>query len=332
MNQPRVAAIGPVNVDLFIRGAAPTDLPALRSWVGPSVVDLVAAGSIGYTAQVFARLGWSVDLCTAVGDDAFGLFLRTTLANAGLGCEHVVTSSGETAIAIYVLLFGDPKRPLTYRLPGFLPWPDPPPIFDGKTPLPDLVHSGGLLHFPEMAHRGLASVFAEARRRGILTSIDPQFPLVETPAPWLPRCDDVLAQADILLCDEHEARAIFGVQKLEAAIEAAHHAGPKIVVVKRGANGSVASDRRRMIWQPPVAVSPDKIREAIGAGDAFDAGFLDALARGHDLEVALRRATATAALSLSGRGGAESVGNQSAVEATMRSVPPAEVAIVTNDR
>ena len=53
-DRPRVVVVGPVNMDLFIRGEAPLDREALNLWVGTPDVELLVAGSIGYTLQVFA--------------------------------------------------------------------------------------------------------------------------------------------------------------------------------------------------------------------------------------------------------------------------------------
>lgn len=322
---PRVTLVGPVNMDLFLRGAAPLEPEALRRWVGPSEVDLLVAGSIGYTAQAFARLGDRVELHTCVGDDAFGAHIARALDGSGIATRFVEQRAGGTAIAVYMLLFGGHKRPFTYRLPDFAPWPDPPRLVRPGEPPPDLVHSGGLLHFPRMWHLGLADAFAAARAAGVRTAVDPQFPLVPTPAPWLPHVADVLAQADVLLCDEGEAGMLFDTGDLAVAIERAHDAGPGLVVVKRGAAGSMASDGSRILEQPAVALPADSVREAVGAGDAFDAGFLDALVRGSGLEEALRFATAAAALTLAARGGAEGITDRSAVVAQVAHVPEARV-------
>ncbi len=56
-------------------------------------------------------------------------------------------------------------------------------------------------------------------------------------------------------------------------------------------------------------------------------GFLDSLLRSPDVGHAARFATATAALSLRGRGGAEGIANRAAVLATLGEVPAAEVAV-----
>jgi len=324
-DRPRVVVVGPVNMDLFIRGEAPLDRAALNMWVGSPDVELLVAGSIGYTIQVFARLDDAVEACSTVGSDAFGRHIRQELEARGVDCHRMTREAGETAIAIYMMLFGGLKRPLAVRMPGFEPWPDPPPLLDPDGAPPALVHSGGLLHFPSMWHRGLADVLARARAAGALTSIDPQFPLVDTPAPWLPHAADAIRESDVLLCDDHEARMIFGVDDLDEAIDRAHDAGPSIVAIKRGAAGSIVSDRRTRIDQPAVPVDEALVREAVGAGDAFDAGFLDALVRGQDLPAAARWATAAASLSLGARGGAEGIAGRAAVEARSLDVPAATV-------
>jgi sugar/nucleoside kinase (ribokinase family) len=321
---PRVVVVGPVNIDLFMRGTAPLDRDALQSWVGPSDVQLVAAGSVGYTVQIFARLGCAIELCSATGTDAFGAFIRAELEAAGVGLRYSTTTAGETAIALYVLLFGGSKRPMTYRLPGFEPWPDPLPAFTTGPVAPDLLHCGGLLHFPEMWHRGLRAAFTDARRAGSMTSLDPQFPLTDLPAPWLPHIADVLPETDVLLCDEGEGRRIFDAPALGDVIRLAHAAGPRVVAVKRAAEGSIVSDGDRVIRQPAVPVPDELVREAVGAGDAYDAGFLDALVRGADVAEAARFATAAAMLSLRGRGGAEAIADRAAVVAAVGAVPDQE--------
>lgn len=317
----RAAVIGPVNMDLFVRGSAPLERDALNAWVGPAETDLLVAGSIGYTMGALASLGWSVESCSTTGDDAFGAWIRADLHARGIDCRHLGTAPGQTAIALYLMLWDGHKRPMTYRLPDFEPWPDPPPPLDTLEPLPRLLHSGGLLHFPGMCHRGLAPLFQRMRAKGVLTSVDPQFPLVDTSAPWLPLVDDLLAHADVLLCDEGEACHLFSVSDARAAIAPAHAAGPRVVAIKRGAAGAIVSDGLEVLDQPAAEVDQSQVRDAVGAGDAFDAGLLDALADGLGLVAAVRWATATASLTLTARGGTEGIGGRDAVAAALERVP-----------
>ena len=321
--------IGPVNVDLFLRGRAPLDPALLNQWIGPAEVDLLVAGSVGYTVQAFNRLGVRVDLCTTFGGDAFGTFLRDTLEKQGVGLGLSRTAAGETAIGIYMLMFGGSKRPMTYRLPGFEPWPDPIPL-EGSGGF-DLVHCGGLLHFPAMWHRGLASAFEQAKSGGAMTSLDPQFPLTDMPTPWLPHIKDVVPHVDVLLCDERESLAIFDRDKPEDALVAALGMGPTTVAVKLGGRGALLSDGRELIHQPAVELPADQVRDSVGAGDAFDAGLLTALMRGDSLAAAGRFATAAAAMTLSGRGGSERIADVATVEAALQSVPEPSRTRLVND-
>jgi sugar/nucleoside kinase (ribokinase family) len=322
----RAVVVGPVHLDLTVRGEAPLEREALDAWVGPSDIGLLAAGSAGYTAMALARLGWSVRLVSRAGDDPFGATLLAGLRASGVDTALVETAAGTTTLALYLLLWGGVKRPMTYRLGDDDPWPDPPPVDLAGPDAPALLLSSGLLHFPSMWGRGLAAVLREARAAGILTAVDPQFPLGPLARPWLPGIADALAAADVLLCDETEACGLFDVRSGAEAIGPAHAAGPRIVVVKRGASGSLVSDGTRVLEQPAPSVAAALVAEAIGAGDAYDAGFLDALAAGETLEAAARRGTAVALLSLSGRGGAEAIESGEALETALGSVPPARVA------
>ena len=316
----RVVVIGPVNIDLFMRGTAPLDRERINAWVGPSEVDLLVAGSVGYTVQAFEQVGVHVELSTTFGGDAFGAYLKSSLEAVGVGTELSRVANGETAIAIYVLLFGGSKRPMTYRLPGFEPWPDPVPLRDlaGIS----LVHCGGLLHFPQMWHRGLASTFSRARAAGVMTALDPQFPLTDMPAPWLPHIEDVLPRIDVLLCDERESLNIYGAPDPESALHSALRSGPKRVVVKLGEKGALVGEGHTVFHQPAVPLSQEEVRDSVGAGDAFDAAFLTALLRGSTPADAARFATAVAAVTLRGRGGAERI-NADAVATELARVPPA---------
>lgn len=301
----RAVVIGPVNVDLFVRGKAPLDVGELNAWVGPSEVDFLVAGSVGYTIQALERLGVHVDVCTTFGEDAFGLQLKRSVEQAGIGTSLSRDSPGDTAIAIYVLLFGGAKRPMTYRLPSFEPWPDPIPL-DNFEEL-SLLHCGGLLHFPNMWHRDIGPTFQRAREAGVMTSLDPQFPLTDMTAPWLPHLADVLPHVDVFLCDERESRYIFDTAEPEVALRTALRSGPKIAAIKLGRNGALIGDGKAILLQPAIEIPAEQVIESVGAGDAFDAGFLTSLLHGASAAEAARYATAVAAITLAGRGGAERV-------------------------
>ena len=318
---PRIDCVGPLNMDLLVRGSAPADPAALAGWVGPAELELLVAGSIGYPVQALARLGCAVRVFSTVGDDAFGGQIVRELAAQGVDTSGIAVLPGVTSVAIYLLLFGGTKRPMAYRLSELDPWPALPSQAGaaGERPgrRPDALLLAGLLHFPRMYNGAMAHVFAAARAAGVLAAFDPQFPLEPTPPPWLPHIADVLAQTDVFFCDEHEADAIFGAGSPAGAAAAALSHGCRTAVIKLGERGAIIADRDRVIEQPAVGLQVD---ETVGAGDSFDAGFLAALVRGADLVTAGREATATAACSLVRPGGAVAI-DRAGVAAMLPDVP-----------
>ena len=81
-------------------------------------------------------------------------------------------------------------------------------------------------------------------------------------------------EADIALLGLDEARALLGTDTPEAAVEALRAAGVRYIAVKDGGNGAWAADETETVFVPPV---PCRCIDPVGAGDAFNAGFLAGL-------------------------------------------------------
>jgi 2-dehydro-3-deoxygluconokinase len=303
-----VGLVGPLNVDLLITGQAPTALDELTRWAGPSNVMLCSAGSAGYVSQDLAKLGLQTGLVSTLADDAFGDAILRIMSEAGLDMRQVDRQPGSlSGIGIYMLLFGSKKRPLTYRLPTHLPWPQPfskaqkEYLLDGCRHL----HCAGYLHFPAMWSNEMAGLFRQARQNGQTTSLDPQFVLFPTATPWIEPLEELLRYVDLLLLDEDEARQIAQTEDLAQALETLQAHGPPVVVVKRGAYGSWLRQAGKDHLLPAIPVPEAEIVDAIGAGDAFDAGLIYGFLKGWALEQCQEFATRVAASTLRAVGGTD---------------------------
>lgn len=300
-----ISILGPMNIDLIAHGAAPEKKDALLEWVGTSNVSVLAAGAIGYFAGIARALGHDVSVITTLGDDPLGSMIMDCLARLKSDLSLVEIQHGKTtAIAIYMLLFGSKKRPLTYQMPTHDLWPLK---FTGKQQ--DAVrksgwfHHGGYLHFPAAWNGSVLELFTLARENGIGTSLDPQFPLTDYPVPWVHAVEPLLPLVDILFVDKHEACSLMGTADHVAAARALLAKGPSMVIVKLGEDGSVLVDETGVLSQPAEKVPPAEIVDSIGAGDSFDAGFVDAYIARQSKRDCLLRATRVAASTLSQSGG-----------------------------
>ena len=301
-----VGVIGPLNVDLLIRGQAPVDLDELTRWSGPSDVTLCSAGSAGYIAQDLTRFGLKTSLVSILADDPFGDAIHRILNEGGLITEQIGRQADTlSGIGIYMLLFGSKKRPLTYRLPTHLPWPKPFTDRQKRFLLENHrhIHCAGYLHFPDMWDGEMAALFHDAKKNGLSTSLDPQFVLFPVSTPWMDPLKELLKYTDWLLLDEDEARQITLEKDLGKALHIFQSLGPKITVVKRGVQGSVLIDREGLYALPAAKVPEEQIVDAIGAGDAFDTGIIYGLMQGWPVEKCQKFATLAAASTLTGSGG-----------------------------
>jgi sugar/nucleoside kinase (ribokinase family) len=298
--------IGPLNIDLILVGNAPRDIEALLNWTALSEVTLTVAGSAGYAAQVFQKLGLHAGVMSLIPDDALGEVMRRGLADCGIDLTRTrVTVDELSSIAVYMLLFGSKKRPLTGRPVTHQPWPAPLDSEDlDYLASTRLIHVGGYLHYPSMWDDDIPNMLRAARERGQMTSLDPQFPLYPVEGRWLPGVERLLPHLDVLLVDQDEARGITGLDDMDEMGYFLLNSGPRTVVVKCGADGVIVFHANRRFDQPALQVPEDEIADTVGAGDAFNAGFLTTLLKGRSVEDAARIGNAVAALSLRGHGAA----------------------------
>lgn len=313
-----VSAVGPLNIDLLISGDGPPDWAAIPTWDGPASMEMTAAGSVGYTVRNLAKLDLSVKVCASVPDDPLGAFIVDALGRDGVDTGVVKRVPNTLAgIGVYILLFGSRKRPLAYRLPTHEFWPlqftprEVDDLLDAR-----LLHNGGYLHAKDAWHGATVELFKAAKARRLVTTMDPQFPLFALEPPWMPALHDVLAHVDVLLCDENEARSITAEKNLDAAAQRILDAGPDIVVIKQGAQGSTLYRQGWKHHQDAIALGP--LVDSIGAGDAYDAAFLLGTLEGWPLERRALFASITAGFTVTGVGGSQTMPTRQQVEAEMR--------------
>lgn len=284
--------------------------------IGEALIDLVVGpggqvtatpgGAPFNTARTCGRLGADVAYVGAVSTDRFGLLLADRLAADGVSLDRVVRVDEPTTLAAAEL---DESGAATYRF-----------YIDGTSvlELPGTVDLGGARAvFTGGLGLGLEPIATTIERLltgapdGCLTMIDINCrPVTITDrASYLARLERVLARADIVKVSDDDLEYLApGRSPVDAATEMLDR-GAHVVLLTAGAgNVEVLTAEGRF----DVAVEPVSVVDTIGAGDAFDGGFLAwwigsgrgraDLSSAADLRSAVEAATAVAGLTCTRRG------------------------------
>ncbi len=287
--------VGSTTVDIFVSGVA-----WLPGWGGEefSVSNLAftdeplrlsLGGNGANAAFALGRLGADVRLLSAVGDDALGATVCGWLEDAGVATAGL--RRRDLATATTVLIVDEQRNRLIFLHPGAYPavtLTDLPANWtNGLTAL--LITGYTLMHGLRPA--GYLEVLRQAHAAGAHTAVDigPAIGEVARLAEIAP----LLPWVDTLIANEHELAACVDAPDLEGRAAALRAAGARRLVVKQGEAGVTLFGEGAPIHVPAFAV---EARQTVGAGDAFDAGMLWALAQGWDEIDALRYGAATAAL------------------------------------
>jgi sugar/nucleoside kinase (ribokinase family) len=282
----RLLVVGDVAWDVFMR-------PSGELVWGSDVygqVDIFPGGAAANVAVWAKRLGSDVRLLGKVGDDRLGTLMLEHLASEGIAGDIMTVKGGETTrIGVIVRQDGEHAFVTDHSDPLRLTSEDlPESLLDGAGALFITGYGIFMARSPAFA----ANLLDAARQRGVAVAFDPaSFSLVARYGAQ--RLMGEMGRLDVLLASEEEGAALLGLKPgagaadLEALLEYA-----EVVVVKRGSKGATVLERGARTDDPAVEV--DAV-DATGAGDAFDAAFLDAYLRGLPAKECLRRANALGA-------------------------------------
>jgi sulfofructose kinase len=254
--------------------------PAEDGRVVASEVKVAGGGPAATAAVAIARLGGDASFFGAVGDDEAGRYARDELEREGVDVSRVVVVRGATTPQSTILVAPDGTRSIVHH--------------PGNAPLPAFAaDDADWLHVDHVGAALLRSARTSAR-----ISIDGGNPI------------DGLDLTGVALYSPTEAtlRAQFG--DAQGALDA----GAELVVVTRGADGSVATSRDGVVAEP--AVPCDRLVSTLGAGDVFHGALLVHLAGGETLPSALRAANTAASLSCRALDGRSAIPTREELEST----------------
>lgn len=277
---PEVVTLGECMAVLY----PPEPIEIERS--GTLLLDI--GGAEANLAIRMQRLGHTARFISRVGNDPFGRRIVGTLKEHKVDSAFVTVDPSRPTGIYFREWLPDGARKVYYYRAGsaacaLTPTDLPPEAFTGAR----IVHLTGIT--PALSSSCAATVARAielAHLAGAQVSFDPNYrPRLWSESEARKALLPLISQIDILLMGHEDAQAIFGVAEAAASMEQATSLGPKIVVLKQAERGARALVGGRFIQVQAHPV--EKVVDPVGAGDAFDAGFLAGLLREYDLEAAL---------------------------------------------
>jgi sugar/nucleoside kinase (ribokinase family) len=267
-------------------------LPRAGELVLCEAMPFSIGGCAANVAVDLVRLGKRVGVFGAVGVDPFGGFVVESLAKANVDVSGMVTSPHRgTSCSLIINVAGEDRRFITTLGANGAFLPEQIPLDAVRQA--KVLYLGGYLFVPALENERTIALFRAARAAGVTTVLDVVVAGegIGVGTPW-ERLAPILAETDVFLPNEDEARLITGKADPNAQAEQFRAAGAKTVVITCGGAGSIlVNDRMRI----RAGVYPIDYVGGTGSGDAFDAGFIMGLLAGGDERECLRWGSAIGA-------------------------------------
>jgi sugar/nucleoside kinase (ribokinase family) len=288
-----ITIAGETNLDLILYGL-PEQMPIERELLATGF-EATLGGSSSILAHNLAALGSRVGFVTQVGRDDLGEIALRRLRESGVDLSQV-SYQEEVGTGVTVLLHHGKRRHILTH-PGAM----------AKMQVSDLdmtyLTSSRHFHLSSLflqtgLQPDMPQLFAELKRAGLSLSLDTNDDPTDA---WEGVLDELLGTIDILLPNEDELLRISRKSTLEAALDALSPRVP-LIVVKCGSRGAVVQQGGSREWVAPLRVEPV---DTIGAGDSFNAGFLNSYLNGNSAVRSAAMGNVTGALSTLRSGGTE---------------------------
>ncbi|KRE26335.1 carbohydrate kinase [Agromyces sp. Soil535] len=226
-------------------------------------------GAEANVASHLTALGRRAAWAGAVGDDALGRRIVRQLADRGVDTRWV-TADADAPTGVY---FKDPGRGVRYYRQGSAA-SRLGPSFVAGLPLGGvrLLHLSGITPALSPSCDALVDALLDA---AAAAGVPVSFDVNHRPALWTStdaaarRLRALAGRVDLVFVGLDEAAGLWGAETADDV--RALLPGPPIVVVKDGGVGATGFDADRAVHEPALAA---EVVEAVGAGDAFAAGYL----------------------------------------------------------
>jgi sugar/nucleoside kinase (ribokinase family) len=266
----QVICVGNAAVDVPL---SPVDrrILTIDSYPIDRIIPMTGGSGIN-VSTILSRLGVRTALVTLLGTDMLGDFLMRHCEDSGIDTAYIIRSSEADTPLFIGLVREDGERTFvvgrsssTFR-------------FNASHVDFDCMNGAKLLTFasifimPQFDDEGLTTLFAEAKKRGLIVCADMMKSRKEQRLDSIRNC---LYYVDHFFANLEEAAFLTGKDSQDKMADELLDAGTGHVIIKDGARGCYVASKEFRAECP--AYHNEHVVDTIGAGDNFVAGYICAL-------------------------------------------------------
>ncbi|MCL2563704.1 MAG: sugar kinase [Oscillospiraceae bacterium] len=277
----KVLVVGDANVDLIVHYPQLND----NGQTAFQAPVMSGGGTAANTAIALRKLGVAVDFMGTVGDDQYGQYALDEFIASGVGTEPLIIDKALNTVCVFAFIDEHGER---------YPWAWPQERESFKELNPERIlwraveeagwiHSSGMIMpYDTSARKSIVEIFKRAKEHGITTSFDLNLRVQnneldesyrQTVLALLEYCDYVLGSGK---------EELYYLNPMPNWRDSAKSfvRQDRVVIARMGAKGSLALTKDTDWEELPF---PVEVKDTVGAGDVYNAGFIAARLLGKSL-------------------------------------------------
>ncbi len=288
----RIVVIGSANIDLVIHSDR---MPKLGETLNGGDFQINAGGKGLNQAVAIAKLGGNATFLGAIGEDIYGDVLREELRKNAVAYTAVDADGAPTGVAMITVVGGDNCIILDAGANEKL---TPEVVEQYADAIADSEFCVLQLEIPLQTVQKVCEIANKHHTKIVLN-----------PAPYKELPVELLANIDCLIPNEHEARALTGIdpdseEHCRQAVIKLKQMGVKCVVITLGERGCVYSIDEEIVFCP---ANKTVVVDTTSAGDCFIGALVAKLSQDESFAEAVAFATKASAITVSREGASKSI-------------------------
>lgn len=245
--------------------------------------EMRIAGAESNLAIGICKLGHTAGWVSRLGEDEFGHFICNTIRAEGVDTSRVLFDRKHRSGVMFKQIQGAGETSVSYYRENSAASHMTAALDEEYLAGAKILHLTGITPvLSESCREMVSSVLTLAGKYDRMASFDPNIrKKLWQERDYVPVLREMILKSQIILAGLDEVEILLGTGDRSKVFDILFSEGcARYVVIKDGANGAYCADSEEQLFVPP---HPCHCVDPIGAGDAFNAGFLCGILEGRSL-------------------------------------------------